>query len=275
MSNRRGRPWPAETMVQAQRLYDAGELKVKEISSELGVPIGTLRKWIYDPEGIKARERKARYRGTCERCGTRTDGSCGPGKAPTVCGACFTAEQHATRQWTREAVVEAIRDWAQRHGQQPGVKVALSRKRDGLPPYSIVAREFGSWNAAIEAAGFKPVPAYSRGPLTTSLDDYERTAQMYRDGVPLDAIAREFGITAQGVQYRLRYVGEPLVRGPGGKPFLTDLEVARVKRLYAEGLSTNVIGREIGRSHTTVWRLLKREGVQLRPRGPQRKQVAA
>lgn len=61
------------------------------------------------------------------------------------------------RKWPRQAIIEAIRRWALEHGAPPTndqwVKGALGR-----PTASTVAKEFGSWSAAIEAAGFdRPV----------------------------------------------------------------------------------------------------------------------
>lgn len=61
------------------------------------------------PEQLaKARERKERYRGTCEECGAATSGCRGPGKAPRFCRTCTarqrepahgTASRYSSAKW--------------------------------------------------------------------------------------------------------------------------------------------------------------------------------
>jgi hypothetical protein len=60
---------------------------------------------------------------------------------------------------TRDSVVAALRAFAAEHGYQPVSREAGSTY--GLPSWHAVARIFGSWNAAIEAAGYRPYPARS------------------------------------------------------------------------------------------------------------------
>jgi Homing endonuclease associated repeat len=64
--------------------------------------------------------------------------------------------------WTRERIVAAIRAWAKRTGEPPtshewarpnGAR-AFSARRASRPSSKTVIAHFGSWNAAIEAAGF-------------------------------------------------------------------------------------------------------------------------
>lgn len=43
------RYWPKATIARARRMRRAG-LPVSRISDALGVPYGTVRRWIYDPE---------------------------------------------------------------------------------------------------------------------------------------------------------------------------------------------------------------------------------
>lgn len=57
------------------------------------------------------------------------------------------------RRWEREEVIAALRAWSQAHGRSPSSREAT--RGDGLPSYRVVARLFGSWPAAIEAAGLK------------------------------------------------------------------------------------------------------------------------
>jgi hypothetical protein len=45
---------------------------IAEISRRLGHAEGTVKAYLYDPVGAKAREVKARYRGVCRGCGAPT-----------------------------------------------------------------------------------------------------------------------------------------------------------------------------------------------------------
>lgn len=121
------------------------------------------RKWCSD------RCRKATlYGGTCIDCGARTDGSNGPGGAPERCIVCAG---RARVVWTREAILAAIRQWAEQHGQPPAAtdwNATLARyfyrpeRPAEYPSVDTVQREFGSWNAGIAAAGFDPTPVGHR-----------------------------------------------------------------------------------------------------------------
>lgn len=61
--------------------------------------------------------------------------------------------------WTRESCIEAVQDFHRRNGYQPVSNEAVARH--ALPSWIVVKRLFGSWNALIEAAGFRPYPARS------------------------------------------------------------------------------------------------------------------
>jgi hypothetical protein len=103
----------------------------------------------------KQKERRTRYQGTCIDCGAATDGSNGQAKAPKRCLNCSAAHmsKHLT-VWTEGRIIESIRSWADEHGSPPGAFDFF--KRPGYPAFSLVMRRFGSWNAAIEAAGYTP-----------------------------------------------------------------------------------------------------------------------
>jgi hypothetical protein len=69
--------------------------------------------------------------------------------------------------WTPERIIAAIQQWAREHDGEPPAKTQWSRRntRGGVVPGKPgstrpsprhVARAFGSWNAAIAAAGFEP-----------------------------------------------------------------------------------------------------------------------
>lgn len=116
----------------------------------------------------QSRARKFRYGRPCLDCGLITDGSNGAEKAPLRCARCHTA---ARKVWTPEAIIMAIQTFAHRYGTHPGaedwntsqlrtrgMQDAIERfYRDGDYPHSTSVQEaFGSWNAAIAAAGFAP-----------------------------------------------------------------------------------------------------------------------
>lgn len=117
------------------------------------------RKWCSD-----SCRKRTLYSGTCVDCGGATDPSNGRANAATRCRNCHNAYR---TKWTPEAIVDAIRRWNDAHGRPPGARewnTTLARKA-GLPfrgheypGTDTVQTAFGSWNAAIEAAGFEPLP---------------------------------------------------------------------------------------------------------------------
>lgn len=61
------------------------------------------------------------------------------------------------RRWSRDEMVEAIQRFAVEHGRVPTANAWHGQRRHpDYPSESAVERGFGSWNAAIEAAGFEP-----------------------------------------------------------------------------------------------------------------------
>ena len=68
--------------VQLARHYrDQEGLAIAEIARRLGRAEGTVKGYLYDPLGDKAREVKARYRGVCRGCGASTSVRNGKGDA--------------------------------------------------------------------------------------------------------------------------------------------------------------------------------------------------
>lgn len=162
-----------DRVAEARRLREQG-LLLWEIGSRMGcISLKTVWDLLNDPDLVKHRERRRKYRrkygGKCERCGAPTDGSRGPAKASRHCRECAPI---AATTWTREAVVAAIQRFAERYGRQPSAtdfNPALARAlgnpargerfyEDGdYPNTSTVIQAFGSWSAAIAAAGFEPL----------------------------------------------------------------------------------------------------------------------
>lgn len=122
-------------------------------------------------EWCSERCRKAQYAGTCVDCGAPTSGSEGR-RAEPRCPPCTAIKNGLERTvWTRETIIAAIRDWATKYGEPPGAfdwqpwsarnvihdELRARRFEDAggrWPSITAVCGVFGSWNAAIEAAGF-------------------------------------------------------------------------------------------------------------------------
>jgi hypothetical protein len=142
---------------------DQEGLTIAEIARRLGRAEGTVKAYLYDPIGAKAREVKARYRGACRGCGAPTSPRGGKGDAYEYCKRCRPGA--IAQQWTRERVCEAMRDWRARYGAAPSSYdwsrtharrrggEALKRLQAGeWPAPSTVIDLYGSWAAALADA---------------------------------------------------------------------------------------------------------------------------
>jgi hypothetical protein len=76
-------------------------------------------------------------------------------------------------RWTRELIVYAIDLWARRHLRAPTAE-QWSRAGADHPSRQTVQRVFGTWNAAIAAAGY--VPRRPGRPLKRAFVTSERRA---------------------------------------------------------------------------------------------------
>jgi hypothetical protein len=99
-------------VLQAQHYRHQGR-SIAEIARLLDQAPATIKAYLYDPTGEKARATKARYRGTCESCGAQTAGADGKGRASRHCQRC---KPQSVPQWTRELVRAAHRRWYERYG---------------------------------------------------------------------------------------------------------------------------------------------------------------
>ena len=104
--------------VQLARHYrDQEGLSIAEIARRLERAEATIKSYLYDPTGAKARAVKARYVGVCRGCGAYTQPRNGRGDAYAYCKRCHPGA--VARQWTRERVREAMRAWQARYGAAP------------------------------------------------------------------------------------------------------------------------------------------------------------
>jgi len=71
----------------ARHYRDQEGLTIAEIARRLGRAEGTVKAYLYDPSGEKARDVKARYQGVCRGCGAPTTARNGKGDAYAYCSA--------------------------------------------------------------------------------------------------------------------------------------------------------------------------------------------
>lgn len=76
---------------------------------------------------------------------------------PSKHGRCHRCSQTDRQWWTRPRIIEAIQAWNVEHGRPPRAREWTTA---GLnhPGNFQVRERFGSWNAGIAAAGFRPIP---------------------------------------------------------------------------------------------------------------------
>ena len=105
----------------AHHFSEAEGLSIKQIADRLGRSPATIKAYFYDPTGEKARAVKARYVGVCRGCGAYTQPRNGKGDAYAYCKRCHSGAIQP--RWTRERVLEAMRDWGDRYGRLPALLV--------------------------------------------------------------------------------------------------------------------------------------------------------
>lgn len=165
-----------ENVAYAKRMRADGK-KLREIAEHFGCAISTVDAWLQDPDGARARKRRDKYRGECVDCGAPTDGSQGYSGGSVRCRPCANQHQRDEAVWTPEAIVCAIQHFADEHGGIPPaaqlwnvgyLKARNQHERlrefydNAYPHTSHVLFRFGTWNAAIAAAGFVPRAAGER-----------------------------------------------------------------------------------------------------------------
>lgn len=171
-----------ERVAEARRLREQGQT-LAQIGERYGVSHNTISTWLNDPDGTRMAARRAKSAracaGRCGVCGAQTHGSRGRINAPDHCPTCSTEERTT---WTRDAIILAIQEWAAKYGEPPSSpdwndwqarnelhdeervrRYERERAAGTCPCHKTVHRVFGSWNAAIEAAGFQPRAAHGGG----------------------------------------------------------------------------------------------------------------
>ncbi len=139
-------------------------MTIRAIATEVGYSRQYVSDLLNDPDRLKLNARRASYAGVCEMCGAATDGSNGPESAPRHCISCAPV---ASRIWTHETILEAISVFVTENGRKPYSTDWLVSPLDPRFPYApTVLRRFGTWNAAMQAAGLPTEAAghYKRTP---------------------------------------------------------------------------------------------------------------
>lgn len=139
---------------------------IAQIARLLDRAPATVKGYLHDPPGEKAKARKAGYAGRCERCGAPTSGADGKGRASRHCQRC---KPQSRPRWTREAVrgahhfwlerfgfVASSVDWSGTHARRRG-GAALQRYRSARwPSQSVIRRLYGTPAAACADAFLAP-----------------------------------------------------------------------------------------------------------------------
>src|SRR5450755_1611035 len=157
----------AVALARHYREYEG--LSIRQIADRLGRSPATIKAYFYDPTGEKAKAVKARYQGVCRGCGAYTQPRNGKGDAYAYCKRCHPGA--IERRWTRQLVLEAMREWRARHGRLPSSYdwsrtharrrggEPLERLRTGdWPSAGVVTAVYGNWMAARAAAAKQIVP---------------------------------------------------------------------------------------------------------------------
>ena len=174
------------------------------------------RKWCSE------RCRKRQYDRVCVGCGGRVDGT-SPGRAAAEprCRACRDEYRRANAVWTREAIVCAIQEWAARNDGIPPSAGNWGQDRargdNRVCAVNHVMNRWGTWSAAIRAAGFEP---RAPGPVGgfTRLTDRQRAEipRLYEQGWSLTQLAARYQCSSDTVR-RWVLVAGVRMRRPGSR----------------------------------------------------------
>lgn len=159
------------------------------------------------------------YSRSCVDCGKPTYNA--TSSPPERCSPC-TNRHNAF--WTKEKIIDAINSWADLMDGKPpsavdwnaaqaiatGHPEKAERYRSGSwPALSVVQYVFGSWNAAVTAAGFSPNPS-GRPPHPRSQSQLRvcaEIAERYVAGESSVELAHAYGLHANTIRGRIRAAG--------------------------------------------------------------------
>jgi AcrR family transcriptional regulator len=139
------------------------------------------------------------------------------------------AHPGAPRRWDQAAIRDALRDWLAQTGQVPrrndwsgeradqagGAQRTWMREHPRWPSSSCVAAHFGSWSAALDAAG---LPARKLTFETSVADRVTTARRLAAGGMTIRAIARALGVSRSSVHNYLQARHCPECGGPVTNP---------------------------------------------------------
>lgn len=143
----------------ARHYREAEDLSIAQIAERLCRSPATIKGYLYDPTGEKARAVKSRYQGVCRGCGAPTAPRAGKGDAYEYCKRCHPGAiaPRRTRGWVRDAMLSwrelyghapSSTDWSRTHARRRGGE-ALRRLQEGdWPAPSTVIDLYGTWAGA-------------------------------------------------------------------------------------------------------------------------------
>lgn len=157
---------------KALELYVPGKFGYISVGKELGLAPTTVRHLVNpdarERDRILSNEAKRRRTGVCQVCGGPTRYH---GHGKTVGDLCHDCQVKTRlnsedalakrRKGTDEELLDAIRNWHELHGEIPLLR-DWTPKIEGWPSSRLIQLRFGTWNAAIEKAGFTPRTAANR-----------------------------------------------------------------------------------------------------------------
>jgi len=255
----------AEKVARAQQLRSEG-LKLREIGEEMGYSISAVNAWLCDPDRSAEVARKDSYRGTCEECGARTDGSNGAPNAPSQCADC-----HRTRNAERNK--RLVEMW---NAGEPTSHIAKKLEMDERAVLSWVnfRRERHGTDLQLRRLGGDADDRDAR---------HRQIIEWRSEGLTNADIAERLGTTKESVSTMFAYcrrLGLDVPPAPflrRGNPRKATAE--QLEQLWAEGLTTAQIADFCGYacpgSVCSVVAELRRRGRNFPARRPGRRAVAA
>lgn len=162
------------------------------------------------------------------------------------------------KNWTNEECLEAIRFFEREFGKKPKAKDFVGD--ESYPSYSTVQRRFGSWNKAIEAAGFIPARRIwdresIKPAIYTLYEQLKRVPEVkdlyYNDSVPTYGTIIKF---YENFETCLIESNIPVRQYP---------DIETLKKLYIEeNLSMTTVGKLTGYSNTVIGNLLRDSNIE-------------
>jgi DNA-directed RNA polymerase specialized sigma24 family protein len=176
-------------------------------------------------------------------------------------------------RWTEAAVLAALRDWTQRYGEVRTAadwdrwaasehggrakRMRLAGHPSPVPSPTTVVARFGSWKAAIVAAGLPP-RSETRG---LDASELRQTVTLYEGGLSTVHVAGRLGVAPKTVRDRLHGIGVPLrpQRRRSSRPPST--EEAAVLAAARHGASQRQLAERFGLSTRQVRAALARNDI--------------